>query len=61
MTKLRFDAILYYKLGSENSDEGHIKCSRGPQDSHPCLKLTDKLSYNFSLLAPWITSSSWMH
>jgi len=28
--ELRFDAILYSKLGSENSDAGHIKCPRGP-------------------------------
>jgi len=46
--ELRFDVILYSKLGSENSDAGHIKCSRGPhlaqvvrgpQVSHPWLKL----------------------
>jgi len=28
--ELRFDAMLYSKLGNENSDEGHNKCSRGP-------------------------------
>jgi len=28
--ELRFDAILHYKSGKENSDAGHIKCSRGP-------------------------------
>jgi len=27
--ELSFDAILYSKLGNENSDAGHIKCSRG--------------------------------
>jgi len=27
--ELRFDAILYSKLGTKNSDAGHIKCSRG--------------------------------
>ena len=31
VTLLRFDAILYSKLGNENSDAGHIKCSRGPR------------------------------
>jgi len=35
--EIRFDAILYSKLGNENSDTGHIKCSRGPQVPHPCL------------------------
>jgi len=29
--EIRSDAILYSKLGNENSDEGGIKCSRGPQ------------------------------
>jgi len=28
--ELRFDAILHSKLGNENYDAGHIKCSRGP-------------------------------
>jgi len=28
--ELRFDSILRSKLGNENSDAGHIKCSRGP-------------------------------
>jgi len=36
--QLRFDAILYSKLGEENSDAGLIKCSRGPQVPHPCFK-----------------------
>ena len=27
---LRLDAILYSKLGTENSDADHVKCSRGP-------------------------------
>jgi len=34
---IRFDAILYSKLGNENSDTGHIKCSRGPQVPYPCF------------------------
>jgi len=33
---LRCDAMLRSNLGNENSDEGHIKCSRGPQVPHPC-------------------------
>jgi len=39
--ELGFDVILYSKLGNENSDAGHIKCSpglhlaRGPQAPHP--------------------------
>jgi len=27
--ELRFEAMLYSNLGKENSDAGHIKCSRG--------------------------------
>jgi len=34
--ELRFDAILYSKLGNKNSDAGHIKCSHRPQVPHPC-------------------------
>ena len=30
--ELRFDVILYSKLGNENSDASHIKCSRGPEE-----------------------------
>jgi len=37
--KLRFDAILYSKLGNENLDSGHIKYSRGPQVPHPCSRV----------------------
>jgi len=33
--ELRLDVILYYKMGNENSDAGHIKCLRGPQVPHP--------------------------
>jgi len=32
--KLRFEALLYFKLGNENSDVGHIKCPRRPQGPH---------------------------
>jgi len=32
--ELRFDAILYSKLGNKNSDVG--QCSRWPQVPHPC-------------------------
>jgi len=28
IVEIRFDALLYSKLGNENSDAGHIKCSR---------------------------------
>jgi len=28
--EIRFDVILYSKLGNENTDAGHIKCSCGP-------------------------------
>jgi len=41
--ELRFDAILYSKLGNENSDAGHIKCSpephlaRGSEAPHPAV------------------------
>jgi len=34
---LRFDTMLYSYLGNENSDVGHIKCSRGPQVPQPVL------------------------
>jgi len=33
--ELRFHAILYSKLRNENSDAGHLKCSRGPQVPRP--------------------------
>jgi len=33
--EIRFDAILYSKLGNESFDPGHINCSRGPQVPHP--------------------------
>jgi len=33
--ELHFEAMLYSNLGNENSDADHIKCSRGPQVSHP--------------------------
>jgi len=31
----RFDAMLCSNLRSENSNEGHIKCYRGPPVLHP--------------------------
>jgi len=31
--ELHFDAILYSKLGNENSSAGHTKCSRGPHSA----------------------------
>jgi len=36
---IRFDAILYFKLGNESSDAGHINCSRGPQVPYPCCRV----------------------
>jgi len=36
--ELCFGAILYSKLGHENSDVGNIKCLRMPQVPHPCFK-----------------------
>jgi len=36
--ELRFDTMFCSKLGNENSDVGHIKCSRGLQVPYPCLK-----------------------
>jgi len=33
--ELRFDAMLCFNLGNENSDAGHIKFSCGPQVLHP--------------------------
>jgi len=38
--ELHFDAMFYSNLGNENSDTGHIKCSRGPQVPHPWYKPT---------------------
>ena len=44
--EFRFEAMLYSNLGKENSDAGHIKCSRrphlarGPQVPHPWLTRT---------------------
>jgi len=37
--EFRFDANLYSNMGNENSDTGHIKCSRGPQVPHPCPRI----------------------
>jgi len=44
--ELRFDAMLCSNLGNENSDAGHIKCSRGPQVPHPCSRESMKTSLN---------------
>jgi len=38
--ELRFAAMLYSIMGNENSDVGQIKCSRGPQVTHPWHKST---------------------
>jgi len=51
--ELRFDAMLCFNLGNENSDAAHIKCScgphlaRGPQVPHPWLD-TKELIYSDS-------------
>jgi len=37
---LRFDTMLCSNLSNENSVEGHIKCSRGPQVPHAWVKVT---------------------
>jgi len=37
--EFHFDVILCSSLVNENSDVGHIKCSRGPQVPHPCRRL----------------------
>jgi len=34
--ELRFNVILYSKLGNGNADASRIKCSRGPQVPNPC-------------------------
>jgi len=36
--ELSFDAILNSKMSNENSDAGHIKCSRRPQVPHLWFK-----------------------
>jgi len=36
--ELRLDAMLYSKLGNENSVAGYIKCLRGPHVTLPCHK-----------------------
>jgi len=48
--ELRFDVILYSKLGNENSDVGHIKCSRGvwATGSSPLLKHIQQRSYGLA-------------
>jgi len=42
--ELRSDVMLYSNLGNENSDAGHVKCSRGPH-----LSCGPKVSH------PWCT------
>jgi len=36
--EIRFDMLLYFNLGNENSDAGHIKCLHGLQVPHPCCR-----------------------
>jgi len=53
--ELRFYMIVYSKLGIENSDSGHIKCSSGPKVTNPCatasiMLLADHFPISFLLL-----------
>jgi len=47
--ELRFDTMLYFNLGNQNSDAGHAKCSRGlhfvprPQVPHPCFRISVRI------------------
>ena len=42
--EFRCDAMLFSNMRNENSDAGHVKCSRGPQVPHPCtIPLLGKL------------------
>jgi len=37
--ELRVEEILHSNFGNENSNAGHVKCSRGPQVAHtPVLR-----------------------
>jgi len=47
--ELRFEAIVYSKFGDEDSNAGHIKCSRGPQVPTPALDRI-LIFYSFSKL-----------
>jgi len=38
--KFSVEVILYSKLGNENNNAGHIKCSLGPQVPHPWCRGT---------------------
>jgi len=55
--ELRFDAMLYSTLANENSEAGHIKCSRGPHlacrplVTHLCSKwIRQRLTHRWSQL-----------
>jgi len=45
--ELRFDAVLCLNLGNENSDAGHIKCSRGPQVPHHWFRTNNCYSWKY--------------
>jgi len=48
--EFRFDAVLSSSLENENSNEGHIKCSRVPQVPHPySIPASKRFSNNFFL------------
>jgi len=52
--ELRFEAMLYSKLGDENSDVGHIKCSCGRRSPTPALDLGTGLGdINKTALEQW--------
>jgi len=40
--ELVFYTMMYSKPGNENSDVGHVKCSRVPQVHHPCHNLSPR-------------------
>jgi len=48
ITELRFDAPLCSILGNENFDAGHIKCSHGPQVTHPSVEPQAKMAFGKS-------------
>jgi len=50
--ELRFDPILYSKLGNANFDSGHIKRLCGPQFPNPCSKSCVCVAYSYSSLPP---------
>jgi len=62
IVELRLEAILHSNLGNENSNAGHIKCSRGPQVAHtPVLRCCCPASVTLHLshiLEQWLATFS---